>query len=102
MSSLDSVELLPEPDDDRILSAIDPSAVGFQDDWRAEVTGWAPAMPTPINRVRRKTFLITNGILFAIFAVLILWIWQSGILLVELPPAKSCLLYTSPSPRDPT
>ena len=89
MSSLDSVELLPEPDDDRILSAIDPSAVGFQDDWRAEVTGWAPAMPTPINRVRRKTFLITNGILFAIFAVLLLWIWQSGILLVELPPAKS-------------
>ena len=89
MSSLDSVELLPEPDDDRILSAIDPSAVGFQDDWRAEVTGWAPAMPTPINRVRRKTFLITNGILFAIFAVLLLWIWQSGYLIVDLPPAKS-------------
>ena len=42
MGSLDTVELLPEPDDDRILSAIDPSAVGFQDDWRAEVTGWGP------------------------------------------------------------
>ena len=49
MGSLDTVELLPEPDDDRILSAIDPSAVGFQDDWRAEVTGWAPATPTPIR-----------------------------------------------------
>lgn len=89
MGSLDSVELLPEPDDSRILSAIDPSAVGFQDDWRAEVTGWAPAMPTPIKRVRGRKFLVTNGILFAIFAVLILWIWQSGYLIVDLPPAKS-------------
>ena len=70
-------------------SAIDPSAVGFQDDWRAEVTGWAPAMPTPIKRVRGRKFLVTNGILFAIFAVLILWIWQSGYLIVDLPPAKS-------------
>ena len=89
MGSLDSVELLPEPDDSRILSAIDPSAVGFQDDWRAEVTGWAPAMPMPIKRVRGRKFIVTNGILFAIFAVLILWIWQSGYLIVDLPPAKS-------------
>tara|TARA_B100001248_G_scaffold259639_1_gene246050 strand:+ start:6323 stop:7537 length:1215 start_codon:yes stop_codon:yes gene_type:complete len=89
MGSLDSVELLPEPDDDRILSAIDPSAVGFQDDWRAEVTGWAPAVPTPINRVRGNKFIVTNGILFAILAVLLLWVWQSGYLLVDLPPPKS-------------
>ena len=89
MGSLDSVELLPEPEDSRILSAIDPSAVGFQDDWRAEVTGWAPAIPTPIKRVRGHKLIVTNGILFAIFAVLMLWIWQSGFLLVDLPPAKS-------------
>ncbi|DAC31090.1 MAG: hypothetical protein CMB29_00320 [Euryarchaeota archaeon] len=89
MGSLDTVELLPEPDDERILSAIDPSAVGFQDEWRAEVTGWAPAIPTPIKRVRTKQFIITNGILFTILAVLMLWIWQSGFLLVDLPPPKS-------------
>ena len=89
MGSLDSVELLPEPDDSRILSAIDPSAVGFQDDWRAEVTGWAPAMPKPIKRVRGRKFIVTNGILFAILAVLMLWVWQSGYLIVDLPPAKS-------------
>ena len=89
MGSLDSVELLPEPEDSRILSAIDPSAVGFQDEWRAEVTGWAPAIPTPIKRVRGHKLIVTNGILFAIFAVLMLWIWQSGFLLVDLPPAKS-------------
>ena len=89
MSSLDTVELLPEPDDRNILSAIDPSAVGFQDEWRAEITGWAPHKPTPINRVRGKRFLVTNGILFAIFAVLMLWVWQSGYFLIEVPPAKS-------------
>ena len=89
MGSLDSVDLLPEPEDSRILSAIDPSAVGFQDEWRAEVTGWAPAIPTPIKRVRGHKLIVTNGILFAIFAVLMLWIWQSGFLLVDLPPAKS-------------
>ena len=89
MGSLDSVELLPEPEDSRILSAIDPSAVGFQDEWRAEVIGWAPAIPTPIKRVRGHKLIVTNGILFAIFAVLMLWIWQSGFLLVDLPPAKS-------------
>ena len=89
MSSLDTVELLPEPDDRNILSAIDPSAVGFQDEWRAEITGWAPRKPTPINRVRGKRFLVTNGILFAIFAVLMLWVWQSGYFLIEIPPDKS-------------
>ena len=89
MTSLDTVELLPEPDDRNILSAIDPSAVGFQDEWRAEITGWAPNKPTPINRVRGKRFLVTNSILFAIFAVLMLWVWQSGYFLIEVPPAKS-------------
>jgi len=46
-------------------------------------------MPMTINRVRGRKFVVTNGILFAIFAVLILWIWQSGYLIVDLPPAKS-------------
>ena len=83
VGTLDTVELLPEPEDSRILSAIDPSAVGFQDDWRAEVTGWAPAIPTPIKRVRGRKFLVTNGVLFAIFAVILLWVWQSGFLVID-------------------
>ena len=89
LSSLDSVELLPEPDDERILSAIDPSVVGFQDEWRSEVTGWFPQIAKPIHRVRKKKFLVTNIVLFAIFASLMLWVWQSGYMFVELPPAKS-------------
>jgi len=86
---LDSVELLPEPDDDRILSAIDPSVVGFQDEWRSEVTGWAPMVAKPIHRVRGRRFLFTNLALFAILASLMLWVWQSGYMFIDIPPPKS-------------
>ena len=89
MSRLDSVELLPEPDDDRILSAIDPSVVGFQDEWRSEVTGWAPMVAKPIHRVRGRRFLFTNLALFAILASLMLWVWQSGYMFIDIPPPKS-------------
>ena len=89
MGSLENIELLPEPDDDRILSAIDPSVVGFQDEWRAEVTGWAPMIAKPIHRVRSRRFLFTNLVLFAILASLMLWVWQSGFMFIELPPPKS-------------
>jgi len=89
MSGLDNVELLPEPEDDRILSAIDPSVVGFQEEWRSEVTGWAPLLAKPIHRVRGRRFLYTNITLFAILVSLMLWVWQSGYLFIELPPPKS-------------
>jgi serine protease AprX len=89
VNSLDSVELLPEPDDDRILSAIDPSVVGFQDEWRSEVTGWAPMMAKPIHRVRGRRFLFTNLALFAILASLMLWVWQSGYMFIDITPPKS-------------
>ena len=89
MSDLDNFELLPEPEDSRILSAIDPSAVGFQDGWRAEVTGWAPYEATPVPRIRRKRFLATNGAFFAILVIVLLVVWNSGLLFIELSPPKS-------------
>ena len=89
MSDLDNFELLPEPEDSRILSAIDPSAVGFLDGWRAEVTGWAPYEATPIPRIRRKRFLATNGAFFAILVIVLLVVWNSGLLFIELSPPKS-------------
>ena len=61
MEELEHVEFLPEPEDARILSAIDPAAVGFQGAWRAEVTGWAPLQATPIQRRRRQRALLANG-----------------------------------------
>ena len=89
MKSLDKLELLPEPEDSRILSAIDPSAVGFQDGWRAEVTGWAPREAAPIARLRRRKFLATNGVIFAILVIVLLSVWNSGLLFIELSPPKS-------------
>lgn len=89
MERLDNFDLLPEPDDSRILSAIDPSAVGFQDGWRAEVTGWAPHDATPLARVRRRKFIATNGVIFALLAITLLLVWNSGLLFIELSPPKS-------------
>lgn len=89
MKGLDKLELLPEPEDSRILSAIDPSAVGFQDGWRAEVTGWAPREAAPIARLRRRKFLATNGVIFAILVIVLLSVWNSGLLFIELSPPKS-------------
>lgn len=89
LSGLENIELLPEPEDDRILSAIDPSAVGFQDEWRSEVIGWSPMIAQPIHRVKNKRFLFTNIVLFAIFASIMLWVWQSGYMFIEVPPPKS-------------
>lgn len=84
MDDLEHVEFLPEPEDARILSAIDPAAVGFQGAWRADVTGWAPLEAVPINRRRRSKAVVTNSLTFAILAVVMLAIWNSGLLWVEL------------------
>lgn len=89
MKGLENLDLLPEPEDSRILSAIDPAVVGFQDGWRAEVTGWAPLDAVPVARVRRKRMLATNGTVFAILAIILLVIWDSGLLFLELSPPKS-------------
>ena len=89
MKGLENLELLPEPDDPHILSAIDPSAVGFQDSWRAEVTGWAPLDAIPMPRLRRRRVLATNGAVFAILVIILLVVWNSGLLFLELPPPKS-------------
>ena len=89
MDGLDGIDLLPEPTDRRILSAIDPSTSGYHDEWRAEVTGWAPHYAEPIARMRRKRFTASNITIFAILSVILLLVWQSGLLFIELPPPKS-------------
>ena len=89
MKGLENVELLPEPDDARILSVIDSSAVGFQDQWRSEVTGWAPMQAVPVPRLRRRRLLLTNGILLSVLVVIMLYVWNSGLLFIEIPPPKS-------------
>jgi serine protease AprX len=89
MRGLDDVEYLPEPEDMRILSVIDPSAIGFQDQWRAEVTGWAPRSAAPVTNIRRRKFLLTNGAIFSLLVIVMLYVWNSGLLFLELPPPTS-------------
>jgi hypothetical protein len=89
LDGLDRVDLLPEPSDRRILSAIDPSTAGYQDEWRAEVTGWAPRYATPIPKVRRTRVIASNITIFAIMSVVLLLVWQSGFLFIELPSPTS-------------
>jgi serine protease AprX len=89
MDGLDRIDFLPEPTDRRILSAIDPSTSGYHDEWRAEVTGWAPHYAEPIVRIRRKRLIASNVTIFAILSVILLLVWQSGLLFIELSPPKS-------------
>jgi len=89
LDGLDRVDLLPEPSDRRILSAIDPSTVGYQDEWRAEVTGWAPQNAEPLPKIRRTRVIASNVTIFAIMSVVILLVWQSGFLFIELPSPTS-------------
>ena len=84
MDEFEHVEFLPEPEDARILSAIDPAAVGFQGAWRADVTGWAPLEAVPILHRRRRKAVVTNTLTFAILAVAMFAVWNSGLLWVEL------------------
>lgn len=49
MEGLRDVEYLPEPSDRRIVSAADPTVVGFQDEWRSEIMGWAPLPVEPVR-----------------------------------------------------
>jgi len=89
MEELRGVELLPEPGEPKILSAVDPSTNDHQDQWRAEVTGWAPTVPETIPYRPRRLFSITSGVMMAIFLGIIVLLWQSNLLLLQLPPSTS-------------
>jgi len=52
-NGLDGLELIPEPGEPRIVTAVDPSAVEHDVAWRSEVMGWAPLNIAPLPRRRR-------------------------------------------------
>ncbi len=89
MEELRGVELLPEPGEPKILSAVDPSTSEHEGQWRAEVTGWAPVVPDTIPYRSRRLFSLTSGFILAVFLGAIVLLWQSNLLLLELPPATS-------------
>ena len=95
MEGLRDVEYLPEPSDRRIVSAVDPTVVGFQDGWRSEVMGWAPVQVQPVVRSRRRPTSLLGLVAFALFVSLSLIMWQNQWLVVELPLPDSEWAYDS-------
>ena len=100
MEELQGIELLPEPGEPRILSAIDPSTRGFQEQWRAEVTGWAPVIPEAVSIRPRRVFSVISGAAIALVMALIVVLWQSDLLLLELPPPSSEWAFENTNIRD--
>ena len=86
MEELRGVDLLPEPGEPKILSAIDPSTSGHESQWRAEVTGWAPIVPTALPYQPRRIFSLASGVIVALFLGIILLLWQSNLLLLQSEP----------------
>ena len=89
MEGLRDVEYLPEPSDRRIVSAVDPTVIGFQDQWRSETMGWAPLTVEPLVQHRRRRFSISGLVVFALLVSASLLMWQNQWLVVELPLPQS-------------
>ena len=85
MEGIRGVEYLPEPTDRSIVSAVDPTVLDFQNEWRSEVMGWAPVQVEPIVRSHRSRGTITGMIAFAVFVSVSLLAWQNQWLVVALP-----------------
>lgn len=89
MEGLRDVEYLPEPSDRRIVSAVDPTVIGFQDQWRSETMGWAPLTVEPVVQHQRGRFSISGLVVFALLVSVSLLMWQNQWLVVELPLPQS-------------
>ena len=89
MANLDDelrdVEYIPEPTDRNILSAVDPSVLGYEELWRSEVMGWAPVIPEPIPRRNKRRTSALNLAMFAIVVSVMVLLWENDLLIVELP-----------------
>jgi len=75
MEELRGVELLPEPGEPKILSAVDASTTGHEGQWRAEVMGWAPVVPDSIAFRPRRIFSLASGVAIALFMGITVLLW---------------------------
>jgi len=79
------VEYVPEPGERSILSAVDPTVFGFQDEWRSEVMGWAPLPVEPVVRTRRSSSTVAGSVFLALVVAFSVFLWQQQWLVVQLP-----------------
>jgi len=99
MDELRNVEYLPEPNDRSIVSAIDPAVVGHQDGYRSQVTGWAPRIAMPMVRHRRR-FPVGNAVALAVLISVGMFLWQSQLLVIQLPLPDSEWAYDATNIRE--
>ena len=92
MKELRDVEYLPEPTDRSIVSAVDPTVIGFQNEWRSEIMGWAPREVTPVVKPRRRSFTLSGVVVFALLVSVSLLVWQNNWVVVEFQVPSSLLL----------
>ena len=100
MEGLRDVEYLPEPTDRRIVSAVDPTVVGFQNEWRSEIMGWAPYEVEPVVRQRRRPLTVPGMVAFALLVSASLLMWQNQWIVIDLPLPESEWAFEDTSLRD--
>ena len=89
MRSLENLDLLPEPDDHRILTAIDSSAPGYPGADYGLTDKEARELRWPIGPM--KEYLWPNGAIFFSFATILLiasWPWVNAYLIPILPDSE--------------
>lgn len=86
-SALEGMEFLPEPGEPRILTAVDPSAVQHEAEWRSDVMGWAPSVVTAVPQRKRRVARSSFGLVGLL--VMIGLIASQGWFLVEIPLGNS-------------
>jgi len=87
---LDGIGYLPEPSDHRMLSAVDPSISGWQEDFRSKVVGWEPFTP-PMTQAPRRMPNRTIGVwvvLSIVIALLLLWDHKQPIVELTYPDSE--------------
>ena len=85
MEDLRKLEYLPEPSDRSILSAVDPTVLDFQSEWRSEVMGWAPLTVEPVVQTHSSGRSLSGIVLFAILVSASLFLWQNQWAVLTLP-----------------
>jgi len=87
---MDGVDYLPEPSDPRMLSAVDPSIAGWQDQYRSQVVGWEP-LPVPMTQAPRRVIHRTTGVwvvAIIVASLFVLWNTQSPITELSYPDSE--------------
>ena len=89
MRSLENLDLLPEPEDHRILTTIDNQALGYSGDDYGLTDEEAKQLRRPLSPMR-KSETPTGAIFFSLLTLLLIagWPWVNSYLIPILPDSE--------------